>query len=76
MFLYADNEDSDQTTRMRKLIWVYVGSTCQKVFFHVVAQVYSWFYAQLSATKLPSKVVKWSQMKKKKKKWTTKYGAE
>ena len=30
-FLYADNEDSDQTTRMRSLIWVFVGYRCQRV---------------------------------------------
>ena len=31
--LHADNEDSDLTARMRRLIWVFVGSTCQKVLF-------------------------------------------
>ena len=30
-YLYADNEDSDQTARMRSLICVFVGRTCQKV---------------------------------------------
>ena len=33
-FPQADNEESDQTVRMRKLIWVFVGRTvCQKVRF-------------------------------------------
>ena len=32
-FLHADNEDSDQTVRMRTLIRVFVGRTCQKVRF-------------------------------------------
>ena len=32
-FLHADNEDSDQTARMRRLIWVFVGHKCQKVRF-------------------------------------------
>ena len=32
-FLHADNEDSDQTVRMRRLIWVSVGSKCQTVGF-------------------------------------------
>ena len=32
-FLHADNEDSNQTARMRRLIWVFVGRTCQKVRF-------------------------------------------
>ena len=32
-FLHADNEDSDQTARMRRLIWVFVGRTCKKVRF-------------------------------------------
>ena len=27
-FLHAGNEDSDQTARMRRLIWVFVGRTC------------------------------------------------
>ena len=29
-FLHADNEDSNQTARMRRLIWVFVGRMCQK----------------------------------------------
>ena len=29
----ADSEDSDQTARMRRLIWVFVGRTYQKVRF-------------------------------------------
>ena len=29
-FLHADNEDSNQTARMRKLILVFVGHTCQR----------------------------------------------
>ena len=29
----ADNEDSNQTARMRRLIWVSVGRTCEKVCF-------------------------------------------
>ena len=32
-FLHADNEDSNQTARMRRLIWVFVGRTWQKVRF-------------------------------------------
>ena len=32
-FLYADNEDSDQTAQMRRLIWVFVGRICQTVLF-------------------------------------------
>ena len=32
-FLHADIEDSDQTARMRRLIWVFVGRTCQKLRF-------------------------------------------
>ena len=35
-FLHADNEDSDQTARMRRLIWVFVGCTCQKVGFRTL----------------------------------------
>ena len=29
--LHANNEDSDQIARMRRLIWVFVWRTCQKV---------------------------------------------
>ena len=32
-FLDADNEDSDQTARMRRLICVFAGRTCQKLRF-------------------------------------------
>ena len=32
-FLRSDNEDSDQTAHMRRLIWVFVERTCQKVRF-------------------------------------------
>ena len=31
MFSHADNEDFEQTARMCRLIWVFVGRTCQKV---------------------------------------------
>ena len=33
MFRHADNEDSDQTARMRRLITVFVRRTCQNVRF-------------------------------------------
>ena len=33
MFLHADGEDSDQTGRMSRLIWVYAGRTCNFVGF-------------------------------------------
>ena len=32
-FLHADNDGSDQTARMRRVIWVFTGRTCQKVSF-------------------------------------------
>ena len=32
-FLRADNEDSDQTARMRRLIGVFIGRRCQRVHF-------------------------------------------
>ena len=35
-FLHADNEDSNQTARMRRLIWICVGCTCLKVRFHML----------------------------------------
>ena len=33
MYLHADDEDSDQTARTRRLIRVFVGRTCLKVRF-------------------------------------------
>ena len=33
-FLNMDNEDSDQTARRCRLIWVFVGYTCQKVRYY------------------------------------------
>ena len=39
-FLHADNEDYDQNARMRRLIWVFVGRTCQKVRFLML----QWWY--------------------------------
>ena len=35
-FLHADNEDSEQAARMRRLIWVFVGRTWQKVHFLIL----------------------------------------
>ena len=32
-FLQADNKDSNQTARLRRLIWVFVGRTCPKLHF-------------------------------------------
>ena len=40
MFLHADNEDSDQTARMHRLICVFVWSTCQMIASsHVAAGI-------------------------------------
>ena len=36
-FLRADNEDSDQTARMRRLIWVFAGPRISKGTFSDVA---------------------------------------
>ena len=33
MFLHADNEDADQTTRMHRLIWFFDGRACYMVRF-------------------------------------------
>ena len=42
-FLHADSEDSDQTGRMPRLIWVFAGRTCHFCwFYHEAAQVFSW----------------------------------
>ena len=39
-FLHADNEYSNQTARIRRLIWVFVGRTWQKVRFLAVRRKY------------------------------------
>ena len=36
MFLYADNEDSDQTGWIPRLIWVFT----KVIFFHAAAQMF------------------------------------
>ena len=40
-FLHANNEDFNQTARMRRLIWVFVGRTCEKVRFLTLRFLYS-----------------------------------
>ena len=42
-FLHADNEDSNQTARMRRLIGVFVGCTCQKVNFRSCGSNIRWY---------------------------------
>ena len=46
-FLHAENEDSDQTGRMPRLIWVIAGSTCHFVGF-VARRLNSWIGIMLS----------------------------
>ena len=38
--LHGDYEDSNQTARMRRLIWVFVGRTCLKVRFLPLRLIY------------------------------------
>ena len=38
-FLHADSDDSDQTGRMPRLIWVYAGRTLTLLVFYVAAQM-------------------------------------
>ena len=57
-FLHADIEDSEQTSWVRRLIWIFVACTYQKVLSHVAAHVY---YAW-------SKCLNHEKKKKKKKK--------
>ena len=38
-FLHADSEDTDQTGRMPRLIWVFAGRTLILLFCHVTAQI-------------------------------------
>ena len=45
-FLHADNEDSDQTARMRRLIWVFFGRTCQKVRFLTLRLIYQYMHCR------------------------------
>ena len=46
-FLHADSEDSDQTGRMPRLIWVFAGRTCHFVGF-VMRQLIYCIFKQLS----------------------------
>ena len=47
-FLYADSEDSDQTGRMPRLIWVFGGRTC-----HFVCYVTRWLsYAKQEGNRI------------------------
>ena len=39
-FLHADSEDSDQTVRMRSLIWVFVGCTRLSLYCHTPSWTY------------------------------------
>ena len=41
-FLHADSEDSDQTGRMPRLIWVFAGGTCHFVGFVTMRLVWLW----------------------------------
>ena len=41
MVLPVDNEDFYQTVRMCRLLWAYVGRTCQKVRFLTLRNIYS-----------------------------------
>ena len=47
-FLHADNDDSDQTVLIRRLIWAFPGRTCQKVFSQVVAHTVEHVHISLS----------------------------
>ena len=40
-FLHADSEDSDQTGRMPRLIWVFAGRTCHFVGFVIRRLIYT-----------------------------------
>ena len=37
---HADNGDFDKTAQMRRLIWIFIGCTCQKVRLHVPAYMF------------------------------------
>ena len=49
-FLHADSEDSDQTGRMPRLIWVFAGRRCHFVGFVVMWLIYYHCNAILVAT--------------------------
>ena len=38
---HADNEDSDQTVRMRRLVWVFIARKCQKVRYLPLRFIYT-----------------------------------
>ena len=51
-FLHAESEDSDQTGRMPRLIWVFAGRTCHFVGFVVSRFRYIWSYSILCITNI------------------------
>ena len=46
VFLHADSEDSDQTGRMSRLIWVFAGRTCHFVCF-IIRRLKSWLETRI-----------------------------
>ena len=48
-FLHADSEDSDQTGRMPRLIWVFAGSICHFISF--VMRQLKWLLAMTASSK-------------------------
>ena len=40
-FVHADNDDFEETARMRRLIWVFVWRKCKKAFFLTFPLIYS-----------------------------------
>ena len=45
-FLHADSEDTDQTGRMPRLIWVFAGRTCHFVGFVTRRLILSWIHSR------------------------------
>ena len=46
--LHADNKDSNQTARTRRLIWVFVGRTCQRYLFSRCGLNVSYFFGKIN----------------------------
>ena len=56
-FLHTDSEDSDQTGRMPRLIWVFAGRTCHFVRFVMRRLIY--FLSQYSQRALTVGIYSW-----------------
>ena len=59
------SEDSDQTARMRRLIWIFAGRTCTKIFFLTLWLIWWKILKDMKAMDFLTKKIKLSKVKHK-----------